>query len=114
MEQYLAAHPDFLEFIGSLHDGGAHPPEGVLPTALRGPGLGDLRMKLALTMGVPPYAGAGLNASCFAGFRKVAGDPDDDLEEWITTGAPLGVRHQLHASGIFPFLDEAPPPRTRT
>ena len=53
LEQYLAAYPGVLAFIGALHDGGTHPPEGILPSALRGPNLGDLRMKLALTMGVP-------------------------------------------------------------
>ena len=38
---------------------------------------------------------------------EVTNDPDVDLAEWLVKGAPLGVREDIPARGIFPVVDPA-------
>ena len=51
-----------------------------------------------------------LQADLFEAWTRKAGDPDTDLTEWISDGAPLGINREIPQKGIFPPNDREDEP----
>ena len=53
----------------------------------------------------PP--GPGLNGALIGAYCRHTGDPDGILETWATSGAPLGILHEVTGTGVFPTTAQA-------
>ena len=47
-----------------------------------------------------------LRVALIAAWRRASSDPDDQVEQWLREGGPLGIRKQPLDRGIFPQHDE--------
>jgi len=104
---YLAAHPDAVEAVhsavGENGSGGSLPENHV--SHIRGL-LADI---VGATDTEPVHNGVYdtcVRAGLLGAWRKAAGDPDDQPEEWLRTGAPAGIRCVPADRGIFPRVDD--------
>ena len=90
--------------VATLLSGGSveAPPENTV-VALRG--------ALARELGAPPPAQAGLDPALYQAIHHL-GDPDPHVHLWLASGAPLGIRFPVPASGVFPPVPDAAPAAT--
>eukprot|EP00971_Amphidinium_carterae_P349547 6491072-Amphidinium_carterae.1 len=67
-----------------------------------------LRDSLAKWLSCSPLLGTDLCtlwANGLAALRALAGDPDDQPEDWLRHGAPMGLRNSIGLRGVFPPSD---------
>eukprot|EP00971_Amphidinium_carterae_P118726 2352217-Amphidinium_carterae.1 len=72
--------------------------------ALTDADVADCRHVMATALGIEECQGTLCNLwdAFFDWWVKYAGDPDDQVGQWLREGAPMGLRLQPEARGVFP------------
>ena len=96
----------FAGLVGCVGDAPSRPP----PSELE---LAGLRRRVAQALGVPPDRADDTHPAAPWRFRLVAAvqdaaqDPDAALREWLSEGAPMGIKVPIAPGGLFPLKTTA-------
>lgn len=104
LDGFLNAHPRFLE-LATAGEAAAE--------LAKDSSLDELRAAVVSACGGGHDIAAAPHSpwrpGIVAAHIRASGDPETELVDWLTGGAPIGVRREIRPCGVFPRTAEAPP-----
>ena len=70
--------------------------------------INAVRAAMSTVLQIPPYSPGNCQywADAIEAIVKGAGDPDTVLPEWVRSGFPIGIEHEIVNTGVFPAVSE--------
>jgi len=105
LEEFVGRHPELGTCVEKIREGR---PEPFPPAVIR-----EARELLAKTLGTTLVESpeSPLCSSLLRSLASWTDDPDAGLlADWLEQGAPIGIRHPIISTGIFPRVDPEQPP----